>query len=67
TGTKNVRFGSETLKTNTWDRTQLLAKNFIIGPALIEEHASTTVLHPSDTLTVDDFGNLKINIGGDAL
>ena len=67
TGTKNVRFGSEMLKTNTWDRTQLLAKNFIIGPALIEEHASTTVLHPSDTLTVDDFGNLKINIGGDAL
>ena len=67
TGTKPVRFGSEMLKTNTWDRTQLLAKNFIIGPALIEEHASTTVLHPGDTLTVDDFGNLNINIGGDAL
>ena len=67
TGTKPVRFGSELLKTDTWDRTQLLAKNFIIGPALIEEHASTTVLHPGDTLTVDDFGNLNINIGGDAL
>ncbi len=67
TGTKPVRFGSEILKTDTWDRTQLLAKNFIIGPALIEEHASTTVLHPGDTLTVDDFGNLNINIGGDAL
>ena len=67
TGTKPVRFGSELLKTDTWDRTQLLAKNFIIGPALIEEHASTTVLHPGDTLTVDDFGNLNINIGGDTL
>ena len=67
TGTKPERFGSEILKTDTWDRTQLLAKNFIIGPALIEEHASTTVLHPGDTLTVDDFGNLNINIGGDAL
>ena len=67
TGTKPVRFGSEMLKTNTWDRTQLMAKNFIIGPALIEEHASTTVLHPGDTLTVDDFGNLNINIRGDAL
>ena len=67
TGTKPVRFGGEMLKTDTWDRTQLLAKNFIIGPALIEEHASTTVLHPGDTLTVDDFGNLNINIGGDAL
>ena len=67
TGTKPVQFGSDMLKTDTWDRTQLLAKNFIIGPALIEEHASTTVLHPGDTLTVDDFGNLNINIGGDAL
>ena len=67
TGTKPVRFGSEMLKTNTWDRTQLMANNFIIGPALIEEHASTTVLHPGDTLTVDDFGNLNINIRGDAL
>ncbi|MEC8725988.1 MAG: hydantoinase/oxoprolinase family protein, partial [Pseudomonadota bacterium] len=65
TGTKPVRFGGEILKTDTWDRTQLLAKNLIIGPALIEEHASTTVLHPGDTLTVDDFGNLNINIGGE--
>ena len=32
-------------------------------PALVEEHASTTVLMPGDTLTVDPFGNLVIAVG----
>ena len=31
--------------------------------ALIEEHASTTVVQPGDTLQVDDYGNLLITIG----
>ena len=35
----------------------------IEGPALIEEHASTTVLAPGDVLEVDDYGNLLIAIG----
>jgi N-methylhydantoinase A len=35
------------------------------GPALIEEHASTTVVQPGDELTVDGFGNLQIQIGSD--
>ena len=62
TGIRQVRFGSDAVDTDTWDRARLLAGNRITGPALIEEHASTTVLHPSDTLTVDEFGNLKISI-----
>ena len=66
TGLRQVRFGTTPLDTDTWDRTRLIAGNRITGPALIEEHASTTVLHPGDTLTVDDFGNLKISIGSDA-
>ncbi len=32
------------------------------GPALIEEYASTTVIHPGDIVTVDGFGNLVIEI-----
>lgn len=46
----------------TFDRAALLAGNRIEGPALIEEYASTTVLHPGDLLTVDAFGNLIIEI-----
>jgi N-methylhydantoinase A len=46
-----------------YDREQLLAGNRIEGPALVEEHASTTVLWPGDKLVVDSFGNLDITIG----
>ena len=37
----------------------------IVGPALIEEHASTTVVQPGDSLRVDELGNLQIEIGSD--
>lgn len=66
TGMRAVRFGEDALDTATWNRTALLAGNRIDGPALIEEHASTTVLHPGDSLEVDPFGNLVISIGGPA-
>jgi N-methylhydantoinase A len=48
----------------TWRRAALLAGNRIKGPALIEEHASTTVLMPGDVCDVDDYGNLVIAVGG---
>ncbi|MES2415646.1 MAG: hydantoinase/oxoprolinase family protein [Pseudomonadota bacterium] len=51
------------VKTAVYDREKLLAGNRIEGPALIEEHASTTVLWPDDKLLVDPFGNLDITIG----
>ncbi|MEC7488289.1 MAG: hydantoinase/oxoprolinase family protein [Pseudomonadota bacterium] len=63
-GTRQVRFGEKLSDTDTWDRTKLLAGNKITGPALIEEHASTTVLHPDDRLEVDRFGNLVVSIRG---
>lgn len=48
--------------TPTFARTGLLAGNLIEGPALIEEYASTTVIHPGDVLVVDPHGNLVIDI-----
>jgi N-methylhydantoinase A len=51
------------VSTPVYDRNRLLAGNRISGPALIEEHASTTVLWPNDALVVDAFGNLDITIG----
>jgi N-methylhydantoinase A len=50
------------IDTPTLHRPALKAGNTIDGPALIEEHASTTVVHPGDTVTVDDFGDLVIAI-----
>ena len=48
--------------TPAYDRASLLADNRIAGPALIEEYASTTVVHPGDVVTVDAFGDLVIEI-----
>jgi N-methylhydantoinase A len=49
-------------ETPTYYRPELMAGNQIVGPALIEEYASTTVVHPGDVLNVDAFGNLIIEI-----
>jgi N-methylhydantoinase A len=50
--------------TPTFARAALLAGNRIAGPALIEEHASTTVVLPGDSVEVDALGNLDITISG---
>ena len=62
-GSRPVYFASiGFVDTPTFDRAALKAGNKIEGPALIEEHASTTVLHPGDKLEVDAFGDLIIEI-----
>ncbi len=64
TGTRKAYFAATGfIETPTYRRADLLARNRIAGPALIEEHASTTVVLPGDTLEVDRFGNLVITIG----
>jgi N-methylhydantoinase A len=50
------------IDTPIYDRDKLGAGHAVSGPALIQEYASTTVLAPGDTLTVDRFGNLDINV-----
>jgi N-methylhydantoinase A len=63
-GTRAVYFAEagRRVDTPTYDRASLLANNRIAGPALIEEYASTTVVHPGDVVTVDAFGDLVIEI-----
>ncbi|HWE73851.1 MAG TPA: hydantoinase/oxoprolinase family protein [Stellaceae bacterium] len=65
TGTRPVFFTetNDFVDTKTYARVGLLAGNEIDGPALIEEHASTTVVLPGDKLTVDPYGNLMIAVG----
>ena len=66
TGKRQVYFGEEGgfIETPTYARAGLLAGNRISGPALVEEHASTTVIHPRDKLVVDDWGNLVLAVAG---
>jgi N-methylhydantoinase A len=54
------------VSTPVYRRDRLLAGHCIEGPALIEEHASTTVLWPGDSLVVDGLGNLDITVGAAA-
>jgi N-methylhydantoinase A len=49
-------------ETALYRREELLAANVIKGPALIEEHATTSVLQPGDSLRVDQYGNLVVDI-----
>jgi N-methylhydantoinase A len=66
TGTRKAYFEEARgfVDTPTFARGALLAGNRIRGPALIEEHASTTVVLPNDSVEVDAIGNLAITISG---
>jgi N-methylhydantoinase A len=64
TGKRPVYVGGKFRPTPTYARAELTAGNRIVGPALIEEHASTTVLLPGDRLEVDAQGNLVIQVAG---
>ena len=64
TGKRPVSFDGKFRDAPTYRRAELLAGNKISGPALIEEHASTTVLMPGDRMTVDAYGNLVITVAG---
>ena len=63
-GTRAVYFAEvgHAVDTPSYDRVLLVAGNRVAGPALIEEYASTTVVHPGDVVMVDAFGDLVIEI-----
>jgi N-methylhydantoinase A len=63
TGKRSVHFNGGFSPAPTYRRAALVAGNKIKGPALIEEHASTTVLMPGDQCEVDAYGNLVIAVG----
>jgi N-methylhydantoinase A len=65
TGDRDVYFSSlqKFNSVPTFARARLLGGNRIEGPAIVEEHASTTVVMPDDILCVDAFGNLDIQVG----
>ncbi len=47
-----------------YDRALLPPGREVVGPAIIEEYASTTVLHPGDVARAIETGELLIRIGG---
>jgi N-methylhydantoinase A len=64
-GVRAVTFeASGTIDAMVYDRAKLLHGNRIDGPAIIEEPASTTVIEPGDSVTVNGFGHLVMQLGG---
>ncbi|OZM79423.1 hydantoinase/oxoprolinase family protein [Pseudonocardia sp. MH-G8] len=63
-GTREVDFGAEhgALPTPVLDRAGLLCGDVIVGPAVVEQLDSTTLVPPGWSATVDGFGNLLIEV-----
>ena len=54
---------TEPAPASIYDRYRLQANNRFTGPAIVEEIDSTTLVPPDCTVTVDDYGNLVIDVG----
>ncbi len=65
-GIKDVVFDSAFYKTKIVDRDKLQYGNIIEGPAIIVEYSSTISIPPSSRAKIDKFGNIIIDIQGDA-
>jgi len=61
-GEKNVIFAGNYKITKIIDRDKLLAGNVFEGPAIVVEYSSTIVIPPNCKATVDDFGNLIVEV-----
>ena len=60
--TRNVTFKEGDLPTAIYQRQQLAPGTKIDGPAIVTEDGSTTLIPPAFALTVDDYGNLIIDV-----
>src|SRR5207302_8042137 len=59
-GERPVYFETRMLATPVYARAGLHSGDCLDGPAIVEEFGSTTVVVPSQTARVDDFGNLVL-------
>ncbi|WP_026695650.1 hydantoinase/oxoprolinase family protein [Peribacillus kribbensis] len=51
------------INTKVYDRAKLNPEAKIAGPAIVEEPTASTVVYPGQTVTVDVYGNLIIEMG----
>lgn len=58
--------GDEPVDCAIWYRDTLPAGFRVVGPAIIQEYASTTLLYPQDVAEVAETGEIVITLGGEA-
>ena len=61
---RTVFDNGETLETPRYQRGKLLADDTIVGPALVIQHNSTTVVPPGYLATVLEYGDMRIERAG---
>ena len=61
---RTVWFGGKAVMCPVYDRPSLGGGATITGPAIVQEHGTTTVMFPSDTCKVMPSGELIIEVGG---
>lgn len=61
-GTRSVYLEEDFVDLPVYDRGLLKANNRVVGPAILEEATSVTILWGSETATVDEYGNLDITL-----
>lgn len=57
---RSVFFDKNWIDTPVYDRTTLAPTNQLVGPAVIQEFGSTTVVNPGQSMTVDPYGILIV-------
>ena len=62
TATRNVWFDGQRLSTPVYSREQLRPGDTFVGPAIVTEYSSATILPPGDRLRVDTLDNLIIEV-----
>jgi 5-oxoprolinase (ATP-hydrolysing) len=61
-GTRRAWFGTGFVQAGVYDRYALVAGDVVPGPAIIEEHESTTVIAPGDAMRIDENHNMRISV-----
>jgi N-methylhydantoinase A/oxoprolinase/acetone carboxylase beta subunit len=56
----------EAVATRYYDRTALRAGNRLVGPAIVNQYDSTTVIPPGIEAGIDRYGNIVIEVGASA-
>jgi N-methylhydantoinase A len=62
-GEREVWFEGGWVRARVFDRERLRAGDVVVGPALVTEYTSATVLPPGARLEVDGWGNLVVEVG----
>ncbi|WP_319531979.1 hydantoinase B/oxoprolinase family protein [uncultured Cohaesibacter sp.] len=61
-GKRQAYFGDGWVEASVYDRYAMPAGFTLVGPAIIEERESTTLVPPGDSVAIDETGNIRIKI-----